>query len=55
LEKHHGLNPYEASERLHKIKQRAGLGAADNAIFGRTGDVYDPRNGEHVGNLLTER
>jgi hypothetical protein len=37
LERFHGLDPTVASNRLHKIKALAGLGAADDVVIGRTG------------------
>ncbi len=51
LEKFHATDPHVASERLHAIKEAAGLGPADNAIIGRTGDVYNPYTGEKIGSL----
>lgn len=51
LKKYHGIDPTVASNRLHKIKQRAGLGAADEVVIGRTGDVYNARTGERLGSL----
>jgi RHS repeat-associated protein len=51
LAKYHGIDPTVASERLHQIKQSAGLGAADNVVIGRTGDVYNPYTGERIGSL----
>jgi hypothetical protein len=51
LEEHHGIDPHTASNRLHKIKEQGGLGAADDVVIGRTGDVYDARTGEHIGSL----
>ncbi len=51
LEKYSGVDPIVASERLHQIKEAAGLGPADNAIIGRTGDVYNPYTGERIGSL----
>jgi hypothetical protein len=40
-----------AHERLEKIKKAGSLGAADDVVIGRTGDVYDPRTGEWLGTL----
>ena len=51
LEKYHGVSEAVSSDRLHKIKRSAGLGGADDVIFGRTGDVYNAKTGEHIGNL----
>jgi hypothetical protein len=51
LEEYHGVSPEVASERLHQIKQGAGLGATDNVTIGRTGDVYNARTGERIGSL----
>jgi hypothetical protein len=44
------LDPIEATEILHQLKEAAGLGGADNCTFDtETGDVF--YNGEHIGNL----
>lgn len=51
LQKYHGIDPNVASNRLHKIKQQAGLGAADDVVIGRTGDVYNGKTGEFLGQL----
>jgi hypothetical protein len=51
LRRFHGLDPAVASNRLHRIKQRAGLTAADEVVIGRTGDVYNAVTGEHLGSL----
>jgi len=50
LEKYHGIDPKEASERLHYIKRIARLGPADNVIFDLTGNVYK-QTGEWIGTL----
>ena len=51
LENHHGIDRYTASVRLHSIKQRAGVGPAEDVVFGYTGDVYREATGEHLGML----
>ena len=51
LQQYHGLDPNVASNRLHIVKEDAGLGATDNVVIGRTGDVYDARNGDRLGTL----
>ena len=51
LEKYHGVKPTVASERLHQIKQRVGMGAADDVIIGRTGDIYNAKTNEWIGTL----
>ena len=51
LKEYHGISEATASERLHRIKQQCGSGAADNLVFGRTGDLYDPVTLEWVGSL----
>jgi hypothetical protein len=51
LEKYQGLNPETASVRLHKIKQKAQLGPADDVTIGRTGDVYNAATGDKLGSL----
>jgi hypothetical protein len=55
LADHHGVDLFAASERLHRIKQAQGLGPADDVYLGLTGDVYDPKSGEFIGNLITYR
>ena len=54
LEQYHGVNPDDASERLHYLKGAAGLGGADDAVIGMTGDVYNPYTGEWVGTLTQQ-
>jgi hypothetical protein len=51
LQRFHGIDPAVASNRLHRIKQAAGLGAADDVVIGRTGDVYNAVTGEYLGSL----
>jgi hypothetical protein len=51
LEKYHGIAPTTASNRLHEIKDRCGYGAADNVIFDRTGNLYDPETLGWIGSL----
>ncbi len=51
LDDFHGLDPHVASNRLHTIKQQAGLSAADDVIIGRSGDVYEATTGEWLGTL----
>lgn len=51
LDRFHGIDPHTASRRLHRIKERAGVGPAENVVFGRTGDVYLESTGEHLGML----
>jgi hypothetical protein len=51
LEHFHRIDRYTASLRLHRIKQRAGVGPAENVAFGRTGDVYLETTEEHLGML----
>jgi hypothetical protein len=51
LEKYHGVPRHVASNRLHKIKQRSGLGADDNVFIDQTGNVYHPYTGEYLGTL----
>jgi RHS repeat-associated protein len=51
LEQYHGIGRSLASDRLHAIKEAAGLGPADNVLFDRTGNVYDSVTGEWLGSL----
>ena len=51
LDEFHGVDPATASNRLHKLKARGGLGPADNVTIGRTGDVYDAKTGRWLGTL----
>lgn len=51
LEKFNGISPALASERLHGIKQAAGLGGADNVIFDLSGGVYHPETLEFLGTM----
>jgi hypothetical protein len=54
LERYHGLDATIASNRLHKIKAQAGLGATDEVVIGRTGDVYNALTRERLGSLTDE-
>jgi hypothetical protein len=51
LEDNHGISPTTAGDRLHRIKQQEGYGAADHLIFDHTGNLYDPDTREWVGSL----
>ncbi len=51
LEKFSGLDPKVASNRLHVLKIKSGLGPAADVAIGRTGDVYDAVSGDLLGNL----
>jgi hypothetical protein len=51
LAEEHGLDPGIASNRLHRIKKAGGVGASDDVVIGRTGDVYDARTEEWLGSL----
>jgi hypothetical protein len=51
LQDHHGIAPETASNRLHRMKEAAGMGADDDVAIGRTGDVYDTRTNEWIGSL----
>ena len=51
LNKHHGVDPNDASARLHRIKNQHGMGGADNLIFDYTGGVYDPTTSVRIGSL----
>jgi hypothetical protein len=51
LKENHGVDESVASNRLHKIKDRALLGPTDDVVIGRTGDVYNAATGERIGSL----
>lgn len=51
LQANHAISPELASQRLHALKQSNGLGGADNVVFDRTGNVFDPRSGDLLGSL----
>ncbi|GGJ53410.1 hypothetical protein GCM10008938_44290 [Deinococcus roseus] len=51
LEKYNGIPPELASKRLHAIKQKSGLGGADNVTVDATGNVFDSKSGELLGSL----
>ena len=42
LEKEHGIDPNDASECLHEIKEENGYGGAENVAFDWTGNIYAP-------------
>ncbi len=51
LQRYHGVDPGEASDRLHAIKQRHGLGAAERVVIEKTGGVLPESSGELLGSL----
>ncbi|RAL20363.1 hypothetical protein DL240_17430 [Lujinxingia litoralis] len=51
LEKHNGIDPNVASDRLHKIKNSDGFNGDDNVVFDLTGNVFNPSTGELMGTL----
>ena len=51
LEKYHGIDPNDASARLHEIKENTGRGGADNVLFDMSGNVYNPDTREWIGSL----
>lgn len=51
LLKHHGIQVAVSSVRLHRLKEEAGLGPADDVVIGRTGDVYNAITGARLGTL----
>jgi hypothetical protein len=51
LEKHNGISPELASERLHAIKHASERGGAANVVFDMSGGVYDPHTLELLGCL----
>jgi RHS repeat-associated protein len=53
LESYHGIPRHVSSDRLHRIKQSAGRGPADNVLFDYTGNVYDPSTLEWLGSLTS--
>jgi hypothetical protein len=55
LDEYHGINEYEASERLHAGKQALGIPADANLLFDLTGNVYDPVTLEWLFSLTTGR
>jgi len=53
LGKYCGVSRQLASRRLHIIKQKNGLGGADNVIFDHSGGVYNSVTGELYDYLTT--
>ena len=51
LRKNHGIDPNDASARLHKLKKMFGLAPDDDMVIGKTGDVYNEVTGERLGSL----
>jgi RHS repeat-associated protein len=51
LKEHHGIDPNLASERLHAIKDGAGLAPNDNVLISKTGGIYAPVSREYLGSL----
>ena len=50
-----GISRGQVRTRLHAVKDGAKppLGATDDVVIGRTGDVHDPRTGERLGSLTS--
>jgi hypothetical protein len=46
-----GLDPHVLSGRLHKMKKATGIKGASVWVCLDDGEVYDPANGESIGNL----
>jgi hypothetical protein len=46
-----GLDVHDLSDRLHRIKEAAGIRGSSVWICLDDGEVYDPLNGEDIGNL----
>jgi hypothetical protein len=51
LETYHGVLPYVASNRLHRIKAENGLPANFNLLFHKTGNVYRADTRMYLGSL----
>jgi RHS repeat-associated protein len=51
LAEFHGIDQHVASNRLHRIKDHFGIGAAEDVVIGRTGDVYNAATGEWLATL----
>jgi len=51
LQRFHGIAPEVARQRIHALKAHFGYGGADNVVFDRTGNVYDPVTLEWLGSL----
>lgn len=51
LAKYHGVPVDVASDRLHELKARLGIGAAAELWFDLTGNVFDPATREWLGSL----
>jgi uncharacterized protein DUF4150 len=50
-----GMDRRRLGQAVHGIKKAAGLGGADNVVINRaTGDVFDPRTQEYIGNIFDE-
>lgn len=50
-----GVDRRELGRAIHRVKKAGGLGGADNVTIGLgSGDVYDSRTGEIIGNILDE-
>jgi RHS repeat-associated protein len=51
LKRYHGVDPRDASARLHAIKNSSGLRGDENVLIDRTGNVYDSVTRERLGSL----
>jgi hypothetical protein len=54
LAAHHGVPPRAASDRLHAMKQRHGVGAAEDVVIERTGGVFRETPVEWLGTLTAK-
>lgn len=52
LARYHGVSPGDASDRLHAIKRRHGVGPRERVVIGKTGYVYRETDGECLGFLI---
>ena len=53
LQKNHGIEPWDASNRLHAIKEANGIPGNADVLITKSGTVYTPGSREYLGNLTT--
>lgn len=51
LLRYHGIEPYQARNRLHALKHGEGRPPDAELLFDLTGNVYDPVTREWLGSL----
>lgn len=54
LEKHTEIPTHKLSRKLHELKKAGGFNPDTDMVFDRSGSVFNPKTGEHVGELTVD-